>query len=150
MQVLKAQPTLRFYSIFLVTNNNLSSLEYLNSVWAMILHKGHGKDWESNRSYRTISTCPLLSKALDKHVGHAGTHDKWQVKDLLAAKTPGRGGDWNVLSTRLHWRCAWNAAAPGYRTTPWSGRRHCCCSSTLVFLPASASPPPPFYSGDHE
>ena len=35
----------------------------------MILHKGHGKDRESDRSYRTISTCPLLAKALDKFVG---------------------------------------------------------------------------------
>ena len=53
----------------IITNINLSSLDYLNSVWAMILHKGHGKDRESDRSYRTISTCPLISKAMDKHVG---------------------------------------------------------------------------------
>ena len=53
----------------IITNINLSSLDYLNSVWAMILHKGHGKDRESDRSYRTISTCPVISKALDKHVG---------------------------------------------------------------------------------
>jgi hypothetical protein len=52
----------------IITNINLSSLDYLNSVWAMILHKGHGKDKESDRSYRTISTCPLVSKALDKHI----------------------------------------------------------------------------------
>ena len=48
---------------------NLSSLDELNSVWAMILHKGHGKDREKDRSYRTISTCPLLAKSLDKYVG---------------------------------------------------------------------------------
>ena len=53
----------------LIQNINLSSLEELNSVWAMILHKGHGKDGESDRSYRTISTCPFLAKALDKYVG---------------------------------------------------------------------------------
>ena len=53
----------------LISNVNLSSLEDLNSVWAMILYKGHGKDKESDRSYRTISTCPLLAKALDKYVG---------------------------------------------------------------------------------
>ena len=35
----------------------------------MILFKGHNKDRESDRSYRTISTCPFLSKALDKYVG---------------------------------------------------------------------------------
>ena len=53
----------------LIQNVNLSSLSELNSVWAMILHKGHGKDRESDRSYRTISTCPLLAKSLDKYVG---------------------------------------------------------------------------------
>ena len=53
----------------LIKNVNLSSLEELNSVWAMILHKGHGKDREADRSYRTISTCPLLAKSLDKYVG---------------------------------------------------------------------------------
>jgi hypothetical protein len=52
-----------------IGNINLSSLEQLNSVWAMVLHKGHGKDREADRSYRTISTCPLVSKALDRHVG---------------------------------------------------------------------------------
>ena len=53
----------------IISNVNLSSLDYINSVWAMILFKGHGKDRESDRSYRTISTCPLISKALDKYVG---------------------------------------------------------------------------------
>ena len=48
---------------------NLSTLEELNTVWACILWKGHGKDKESDRSYRTISTCPLLAKALDSYVG---------------------------------------------------------------------------------
>ena len=53
----------------IIQNVNLSSLEELNSVWAIILHKGHGKDKESDRSYRTISTYPFLAKALDKYVG---------------------------------------------------------------------------------
>ena len=48
---------------------NSSSLEELNTIWACILWKGHGKDKESERSYRTISTCPLLAKALDSYVG---------------------------------------------------------------------------------
>ena len=34
-----------------------------------ILHKGHGKDKFSDRSYRTISTCPLLAKCLDIYIG---------------------------------------------------------------------------------
>ena len=52
-----------------IKNVNLFSLPELNSVWAMVLHKGHGKPKDSDRSYRTISTCPLLSKCLDKYIG---------------------------------------------------------------------------------
>ena len=48
---------------------NLSSLEELNTIWACILYKGHSKDRESDRSYRTISTCPLIAKALDSYIG---------------------------------------------------------------------------------
>ena len=47
--------------------NNLS-LEELNTVWACILYKGHNKDRFSDRSYRTISTCPLLSKGIDLYI----------------------------------------------------------------------------------
>ena len=53
----------------LVKNVNLASLAELNTVWACILYKGHGKDRCSDRSYRTISTCPLLAKALDTYIG---------------------------------------------------------------------------------
>ena len=52
-----------------ISNINLFSLPELNSVWAMVLHKGHGKPKDEDRSYRTISTCPLLSKSLDKYIG---------------------------------------------------------------------------------
>ena len=54
----------------LIKNVNLASLDELNTIWACILFKGHGKDKESDRSYRTISTCPILAKALDTYVGH--------------------------------------------------------------------------------
>ena len=53
----------------IIKNVNLFPLPELNSVWAMVLHKGHGKPRDSDRSYRTISTCPLLSKSLDKYIG---------------------------------------------------------------------------------
>ena len=58
-----------FLMNLIIQNVNLFSLEELNSVWAMVLHKGHGKPKDSDRSYRTISTCPLLSKSLDKYIG---------------------------------------------------------------------------------
>ena len=53
----------------IISNINISSLDILNSVWAVILFKGHGKDRESDRSYRFILTCPLCSKALDIYIG---------------------------------------------------------------------------------
>ena len=63
---------LRHFHLLLTTllsNINNSSIQELNDIWAMILYKGHGKDKESDRSYRTISTCPLLAKCLDVYVG---------------------------------------------------------------------------------
>ena len=51
--------------IFADDVNNIS-LNEVSSVNAVVLFKGHGKDKESDRSYRTISTCPLLAKSLDK------------------------------------------------------------------------------------
>ena len=43
----------------------------------MILYKGHSKDKESDRSYRTISTCPLLAKCLDLYIGQR-YYDSWR------------------------------------------------------------------------
>ena len=53
----------------IIKNVNLTSLDELSSVWACILYKGHGKDKQSDRSYRTISTCPFIAKALDTYIG---------------------------------------------------------------------------------
>ena len=47
---------------------NSSTVKELNTVHAILLHKGHGKSRTSERSYRTISTCPVISKALDIHI----------------------------------------------------------------------------------
>ena len=58
-----------FLMNLVISNVNLFSLPELNSVWAMVLYKAHGKPKDEDRSYRTISTCPLLSKALDKYIG---------------------------------------------------------------------------------
>ena len=58
-----------FLMNLIISDINLFSLPELNSVWAMVLHKGHGKPKDLDRSYRTISTCPLLSKAIDKYIG---------------------------------------------------------------------------------
>ena len=52
-----------------IDNVNLSSIDELNTAWACILYKGHQKDKESDRSYRTISTCPFMAKCADIYVG---------------------------------------------------------------------------------
>ena len=46
-----------------------ASIEELNNVYALLLHKAHGKPKTISSAYRTISTCPLLSKALDIYIG---------------------------------------------------------------------------------
>ena len=46
----------------------MAGIKELNSIYACFLYKGHNKDRENSRSYRTISTCPLISKALDSYV----------------------------------------------------------------------------------
>ena len=52
----------------IIRNINLSRLDELNTIFACVLYKGHGKSREEARSYRTISTCPLIAKALDLYV----------------------------------------------------------------------------------
>ena len=44
------------------------TISEINSVHACILFKGHGKDKNSDRSYRTISVCPVVAKALDLYI----------------------------------------------------------------------------------
>ena len=52
----------------LIQDLNNVAIEEFNAVHAIILYKGHDKDRCSERSYRTISTCPFLAKALDLYV----------------------------------------------------------------------------------
>ena len=52
----------------LISDINSVAIPEVNSAWAIMLHKGHGKPRSSSRSWRCISTCPLLAKALDLRV----------------------------------------------------------------------------------
>ena len=52
----------------IISNLNLSTAAELNSIWSVMLHKGHGKPRSLCRSWRCISTCPLVPKALDLYV----------------------------------------------------------------------------------
>ena len=49
----------------IIGDTNSFSSPGLNTAWAIVLHKGHSKPKDNSRSYRCISTCPLLGKALD-------------------------------------------------------------------------------------
>ena len=52
---------------FLMNVNNCT-VEELNTVYALLLYKGHKKDRTLDSSYRTISTCPLIAKGLDIYI----------------------------------------------------------------------------------
>ena len=52
----------------LLNDVNNTSISEINVVYAVILFKGHGKEKTSDRSYRTISTCPMVAKALDLYI----------------------------------------------------------------------------------
>ena len=62
----------------IITNINLSTAADLNSTWSVMLHKGHGKPRSLCRSWRCISTCPLVPKALDLYVSDLH-RDNWTL-----------------------------------------------------------------------
>ena len=49
----------------LIKDVNNTSIEEINTVMAVILFKGGNKLKTSDRSFRTISSCPVAAKALD-------------------------------------------------------------------------------------
>ena len=52
----------------LISNINITSIKEINVVHAIVLFKGHKKNRNLDRSYRTISTCIVVAKALDLYV----------------------------------------------------------------------------------
>ena len=52
----------------IIADVNNAGLEELNRAHALIYYKGHHKQKSSDRSYRNISSCPFLSKALDMYI----------------------------------------------------------------------------------
>ena len=65
--------------------------EELNACYALLLHKQHGKSRNLDKAYRTISTRPLLSKALDlystlgSYMGTNGRHVKQRPNTKVKA-----------------------------------------------------------------
>ena len=62
----------------LLSNIELASIQEMNNVHAIILHKGHGKDKHLASSYRTISSCPFTAKAVDMYLGEL-SKDDWKT-----------------------------------------------------------------------
>ena len=58
----------------------LASIRELNTAHAVVLHKGHGKTRSLSSSYRTISSCPFIAKALDIYLGELSKDDWKEVQ----------------------------------------------------------------------
>ena len=54
--------------ISLLNDINNTDIDEVNTTYACILFKGHNKNKNSDRSYRTISTCPVVAKGLDLYI----------------------------------------------------------------------------------
>ena len=67
-----------FLMNMIIENVNNATVDELNACYALLLHKGHEKPRTSDTAYRTISTCPVVSKALDLYVRDLHKH-KWSA-----------------------------------------------------------------------
>ena len=59
-----------------IENIENTTCEELNDAHACILYKGHLKDKTLAGSYRTISTCPFVAKAIDYYIREL-SHSEW-------------------------------------------------------------------------
>ena len=66
----------------IINDVNSSTIEELNSCYALLLYKGHGKQRTDDNAYRTISTCPMISKALDLYIRDLHV-EKWNSQQAL-------------------------------------------------------------------
>ena len=63
----------------IIEDVNNATIDELNSCYALLLYKGHGKVSTNDNAYRTISTCPLLSKAIDLYIRDLH-QEKWTAQ----------------------------------------------------------------------
>ena len=69
----------RFLFNLVLENIELAAIEEMNRAHAVILYKRHGKDKTIDSSYRTISSCPFISKCIDIYLGQL-SRDDWKTK----------------------------------------------------------------------
>ena len=82
----------------IVSDVKNGTIDELNLVLGLILYKGHRKDKNSDRSYRTISTCPFIAKALDLYLRDL-YQDSWD--DCTAATQYQTSGSSHELASLL-------------------------------------------------
>ena len=80
----------------LITDVNNSTIEELNTIFALLLYKGHNKERTLDTSYRTISTCPVLAKGLDFYIKDLFI-DKWNSKQA-STQYQGEGSSHELAS----------------------------------------------------
>ena len=78
---------------------SLLTITEINRVFATILFKGHQKDKTSDRSYRTISICPLVAKGLDLHIKDINMK-KWS-EDQADTQYQGEGSSHELAALLL-------------------------------------------------
>ena len=83
----------------IIKDVNHATSKDLNLVYALLLYKGHGKLKTSDRSYRTISTCSLLAKALDCYI-HDLYIDSWSQQQA-PTQYQGRGSSHELAALLL-------------------------------------------------
>ena len=90
---------LHFLLNALINDLNNTSVDELNTTWACILHKGHNKDRTVDSSSRTISTCPLVSKALDTYI--SDTYSSFWDHHQADTQYQGKGGSHELAALLL-------------------------------------------------
>ena len=83
----------------LICDVNNTDIEEVNTAYAVILFKGHKKDRSSDKSYRLISSCPVIAKALDLHIRDAEIKS-WNVSQA-STQFQGEGSSHELAAVLL-------------------------------------------------
>ena len=83
----------------LLSDVNNTDISEINTVYACILFEGHTKDTCSDRSYRTISSCPVVANGLDLYIRDQNI-DSWNL-DQADTQFQGEGSSHELASVLL-------------------------------------------------
>ena len=76
-----------------------TDIKEINLTYACVLFKGHGKDKTNSKSYRTISTCPVVAKGLDTYIRNQYSH-LWKA-DQASTQFMGEGSSHELAAVLL-------------------------------------------------